>query len=319
MGHQMCKYARRRAVTLALLLVALLLSGCAPVIPEYAQSVSVYATFYPIYALTDAIVSGVPNIRLNCLVQPQDGCLRNYQLSDWDVSLIASSKAVIMGGRGLEAFESTLFGMGDDGPAVSAVLYNLELYNPSTSHDNSAESHIEGPNPHLYMSLDGAGAILESICAAMLTLDPDYAGLYTDNLTAATEKLTQLKKKAQAIVGGVSDRPVALMNEALIYVAQDYGLKVAEWIDRESGESMDADALARCIARLEGSGAKVILIERQAPGQLVDALEAAGFSVARIDTLATHRETDGFETYIRVQEANARAIREAFDRSSAEE
>ena len=94
----------RRILSIASIAIAamLALSACAPLVPEEASEISVYATFYPLYALTDALMDGVPNASLHCLVQPQDGCLRSYTLSDWDAALLASSAdAVIAGGRGL--------------------------------------------------------------------------------------------------------------------------------------------------------------------------------------------------------------------------
>ena len=303
-----------------LLALAIALTGCAPLIPEDAEEVRVYATFYPIYALSDAVMAGAPNLSLHCLVQPQDGCLRSYRLSDWDLRLLSSARAVIMGGRGLESFESALFGYGESGPAMAAALYNLELYNASTSHDSDAEeSHLNGVNPHLYLSVDGAKRMIESIAASMLALDPGYADLYAQNVEKALERLDALWAEMQADVGDVDGTPVILMNEALIYVARDYGLKVVDWIDREPGTAMYDDELDRCVARLQATDAKVILIEKQAPQGFVKALEAAGFAVARIDILSTHREGEGFEGYLEAQRDNAAALRAALSASAGQE
>ena len=53
----------RRAVKLALMLLVLAfaLCGCKPLVQEEAGPISIYATFYPIYALTDAVMQGVPD------------------------------------------------------------------------------------------------------------------------------------------------------------------------------------------------------------------------------------------------------------------
>lgn len=290
-----------------------LLSGCAPVIPEGAEEVPVYATFYPIYALSDAVMEGAPGLELHCLVQPQDGCFRGYRLSEWDMRLLGSARAIVMGGRGLESFEGTLFGLGEDGPALCAALYNLELYNASTSHGGEEGSHLEGANPHLYMSVEGAGLMIESIAASMLELDPEYADIYARNVERAEAKLDALRTEMRETVGDVEGRPVILMNEALIYTARDFGLTVADWVDRESGTAIYDDELSGCIERLKATDARVVLIEKQAPQGFVSALEDAGFAVARIDILSTHREGDGFEGYVQAQRDNAAALRAAFD------
>ena len=309
----------RRAVAIISMLLALaaLLSGCKRLVPE-DETISVYATFYPIYALTDAVMDGVPDAELHCLVQPQDGCLRDYALSDWDLALLASgADAVVAGGRGLESFEQTLFGWGESGPAIAAVLYNLELYNREESGDPEAESHLVGANPHLYMSIEGAKHIVESISASMLSLDPQYSEIYAQNVEAASSRLDGLTAENRALLADCVGRGVILMNEALVYVARDYELTVSDWIDRESGAAMSDNELAACLERLEKADAKVVLIEKQAPQALVEALEAAGYSVARIDVLSTHREGEGFERYIEIQRGNAQAIRAAFHRADA--
>ena len=306
---------RKRGWLAALLAVLLAASGCAPLVEDGPEQLTVYATFYPIYALVQPLTEGVPDLTLRCLVQPQDGCLRSYSLSDWDLYLLSSADAVLAGGRGLESFENTLFGMGDKGPAVSALLYNLELHNSTrVSHDEGQEdSHLTGPNPHLYMSVDGAKRIIESAAAMLQTLDPRYARTYVDNEAAALDKLDDLKRQMDAITGDLMGRKVILMNETLVYSATDFGLEVAGQVDRESGVALYDLELDECLEQLAGYDARVVLVEKQAPKSLVDALREQGYSVALIDIMSTHREAEGFDGYIQAQLNNARAIRRAFD------
>ena len=312
----MVKCSIRRGAALLLVVASLLLSGCQPLVEPEPQHIDVFASFYPIFSLVDGILKDVPDVSLRCLVQPQDGCLRDYRLSDWDLYwLAAEADAVFIGGRGLENFESTLFAWGDSGPAVMALQYNLPLYSrQQTTHASDAESHLDGVNPHLYMSIDGAKRLLESVSAAMQTLDPAYAEQYTANLSESTAKLDALFAETSAMLSGCAGEPVILMNEALIYVANDYQLEVVDWVDRESGAAYYEQELQSCLERLSQSGAKVVLIERQAPQRFVEALENAGYRVARIDIFSTHGEDNGgFADYIETQRNNAAAIKAAFD------
>lgn len=305
----------RRKCVAALLMLALALSGCRPLVEDAPKRLTVCVSFYPIYALTEAVARDVPDLTLRCLAQPQDGCLRSYALSDWDLYMLASADAVILGGRGLESFESALFGLGEKGPAVSALLYNLELINHTrASHaDSEAESHLDGPNPHLYMSIDGAKQIVESAAAMMQTLDPGYEQLYIDNAARACDALDDLLGRCRAITGDLTGKRVILMNEALEYVARDYGLEVAGQYDRESGAALYDKALEECLGQLKDYDSGVVLIEAQAPTALVEALRQGGYAVAPIDILSTHRPEEGFDGYIQAQTNNARAIRRAFD------
>lgn len=306
----------RSLIRLAVMLLsaAVLMTGCAPLVSDDEMPLSIYATFYPIYALTEAVVRGIPDLELHCLVEPQDGCLRAYELSDRDVKLLATSDAIVLGGRGLESFESTLFGWGEQGPAITAVLYNLDLYSDGAAHSGEETSaHFSGANPHLYMSLDGAEEMIRSISALLSTLCPGLADRFGAHADDAVMELKALCDEDRALLADCAGRGVALMNEALIYVAKDHGLKVEEKIIRESGEMLYASDLGDCLTALQKSGAQVVLIERQAPEALTDALTDAGFAVAPLDVLSTHREGQGFDVYLEAMRSNARAIRAAFD------
>ena len=311
---------RRRIAIVALIFgIIAVLAGCHRLVEPENPSISVCASFWPVYALTDAVMADVPDATLGLMAQPQDGCLRDYAISDWDAAMLARADAVILGGRGLESFESALFSLGDSGPAVSAVLYNLELYRSDRPADGESESHLNGPNPHLYLSLDGAKQIVDSICATMQSLDPAYAQAYIQNAQRAAERLDRLLADNRALLADFADRKVVLMNEALIYPALDYGLEVADWIDRESGTGLYDRELEQCLERLKAADARVILIERQAPQALTEALEAAGFAVARLDVFSAHRQGEGFDIYLERQSANAQAIYDAFTRADSME
>jgi len=299
------------AILVLFIAIALCLSGCTPLTANIPQKVTVYATFYPIYALSELIAADVPDFDLHCLVQPQDGCLRSYELSDWDLYMLAySANGIISGGCGLESFSAALESMAQEQHALAEVLVGLELCQ-SGDGAGEASSHFQGENPHLYMSVEGAMRITENIASAFSVLDPRYADLYEMNLKKSLTSLQFLRdelKEQTEICSGVD---VVIMNEALFYVAQEYGLDVVSYIDRESGEGIYDASLAACLETLRSGGAKVVLIEKQAPKALIDALEAEGFAVAKIDILSTCRETDGSDGYFEAQRANARAVANA--------
>jgi len=100
-------------------------------------------------------------------------------------------------------------------------------------------------------------------------------------------------------------------------VARDYSLEVAEWIERETGAGFGDNELAAWLARLEETNVEVVLIEKQAPQALREALSAAGYAVAAIDVLSTHGEGEGFDRYLEIQGENAQAILDAFARADA--
>ena len=307
------------ALLLGMCLLAGALSGCGlhaeEEVPQEPEALSVYATFYPIYALTALVADDVPDLQVNCLVQPMDGCLRSYSLSDWDLALLMqSADAAIAGGRGLEAFESTLYALGENGPAVTSVLYNLELATVKPANETGEESHWTDENPHIYMTIDGAIAIAERIAANLAVLDPKYGDLYDQNLQEAKNRLESLRTEMHEVAGGLQGQKVIVMNEALVYAAQEYGLDVELCYARESGEGIYDRDLEASIELLSTCDARVILLEKQAPEALRRALEEAGFRVAALDVLSTRRASEGAEGYFETQLANARALAAAFSK-----
>ncbi len=297
-----------------LLVLALLLSGCTHIAPEVTADKRVYASFYPIYALSGLVLGDVPGIRLSCLVQPQDGCLRSYELSDWDLYMLAyDADAVVIGGRGLETFESMLYSLGAAGPALVTSMYELNLYNQSDKTEVTEDSgHLVGANPHLYMAVSGAQKIAESVAEGMASLYPELENEIAAGNERAQAKLSALYDETQSICAGAHGEKVILMNEALIYPAVEYGLEVAYWYDRESGTAVYGDPLTDLLDDLSATGARVILIEKQAPAELTDALAAAGYAVARIDVMSSFALDAGYEGYIGAQTANAHAIARAY-------
>lgn len=274
---------------------------------------SIYATFYPFYAATQALTEGIDDVYVNCLVQPQDGCLRDYQLSDWDLALLNSANIVIAGGRGFESFESILYALGEDGPAISAVLYNMELVEQrAVNTQEDTQSHWLDSNPHIYMRTDGMSEILQRVANSLILLDEAHEALYLENLDKAQTELEIVTSEIAQTAEKFSNRSVIVLNEALVYVAQEYGLDMSVCYERESGEDLSGADLENCMNALSKSDATVILIEKQAPQKLCKALEDAGYHLAYLDVLSTKRVSEGFEGYLNAQRANMQAIETAF-------
>ena len=302
------------AVVLCLCLLLTLVSGCRKQenTPEDA-TISVFASFYPLYAAAHLVTENVPGVNLNCLVQPQDGCLRDYQLSDWDYALLQTSDLVIAGGRGLESFESLLYSMGESGPAVAFVLYNMELSEQrAVNTQTDSQSHWLDHNPHIYMQVDAMKEISQRIADSMILLDPDNEALYQANLKEANEKLEGLANEIQAVCSGLAGKKVIVMNEALVYAGKEYGLDVGLYYERESGEDLQDADLGTCLDTLGKSEAEVILIEKQAPQRLCEALQEAGYQIVRMDVLSTRRAAEGSAAYFEALRSNAQAVAVAF-------
>ncbi len=280
-------------------LAALILSGCAPIVEDkdMPENFSIYASFLPAYMLADLIVTEeIPGMNLNLLIQPQDGCMRNYVLSDWDQYIAVNTDAVILIGNGFESFEQSLMNLGENGPSIISASSSLVL---DTSYPaENEESHLYGANPWLFLSVDGGLQLTEAICANMIALDPDYENIYIKNLKQAYEKFGALSETVSDVNNTIDhEKRTALLHEGLIYIANDFDLNVVSRIERESGEYPDEASLCEMLETLSDSNTQVVLIEKQAPKLLLEVLRAHQYEIVLIDTLSAGGTQNGAEAY----------------------
>lgn len=293
---------------------ALLMTGCSRIVDDEPRPAVVFASFYPVYALCELALTGINGISVACLTQPQDDCLRSYELSDWDIYTLAySADIVVVAGRGLEGFESALYSMGDNGPVLISAMSGLSLFNDSDRTTATEDTgHLVGANPHLYMSIRGARNMTVNILSGFAELFPELSNELIASGDAALARLDALYSETREICAPCAGEGVIIMHEALIYPALEYGLNVRYWCDRESGASYYGAKLDELIAEMQESGARVAFIEKHASPALVTAIEAAGIRVAKLDIITGYTAADGAEAYFAAQLDNARAIASAF-------
>lgn len=294
------------------LILALILSGCQQTVPEAKiEEKTVYTSFFPFYALADGLFADVPNMNLRCLVQPQDGCLRGYELSEWDIAKISGADAVIIGGRSMESFEGLLTGL-SQGPSVIVALDALSLLQQDQPVSDEDQSHFLGQNPWAFLSPGKAAQITEAIANGMIALDPGFEQVYAQNCERRLEALEALEAKMQQILIGENPQPVALMHEGLPYLADSLGLYVTAVVEREPGTALYGADMDEALRKLESGGVRVVLLEKQAPDLLRTRLAEAGYELALIDTFSTFPSDIGTDYYDLVMERNARAVADAF-------
>ncbi len=307
----------RRLTALLLICIMLMLSGCHSLMEgeDALETKYITTTFYPLYAIALNITQDVPALSLNCLIQPQDGCIRSYELSDWDYSVLLNQDAVIMGGHGLEGFEGTLMQLSNQ-PILLTALEGVHLREETAGNaDDENTAHFLGENPWAFLSVAGAMEISISLAAEMAEIDELFAEKYHENLTTYLKRLETLVGEMSQIIAPAPYRPVAVLHEGLTYFAQQFGMNIALVYPREPGSDVIDNDFEALLEALEESEAQVIFIEEQAPARLVDALEEAGYPVALLDTLTAHAADGDAQIYEQAMLENAQTARDALERA----
>ncbi len=306
---------RKFFLWMAAALLLLPLSGCQKLVPDEANPTkTIYASFPPIYALSAPILDGAPGITLKCLVQPQDGCPRNYELSDWDEAVLSGADAVILGGRGFESFESEI---SEGKIAIVGAMDGLTLLkNGSVAAQGDEPDHFEDENPWAFLSVAQAREMSSIITAGMIALDPDYESLYETNYSHFDEKLEALQGRMEDALIAAPERSVAVAHEGLSYMTDELGLNVSAVIKREPGSELSDNELKEALQTLAASDARVVLMEIQAPKSLRDALTKAGYQLALIDTFSTHAP-GSLDDYVETMDKNAQALANALNQAAS--
>ena len=295
------------------------LPGCAPAQEEEDAAFElrhITAISRPIYAVARNIVSDIPDVLLDILIQPQDGCLRTYNLSEWDAILISQTDALVIGGRGFEAFEAALEEM-VNGPLIISLMANTELIRNGEMASEEA-NHFEGENPWLFLSTGGAQTMAEGFTELITTIDATHEAIYHENLSDFIGRLYLLRHDMKSMLEPIAHHPIALMHEGLEYFTDEWSLNVTESIAREPGTTFGDMEWEDVLSRLHASGAKAVVVERQAPMPLTSMLSDAGFKVIRFDTLSTLRVDGDKYIYETAMLNNAKAFSDAFEIGSTQ-
>ncbi len=282
---------------LLLLGLAYVISGMLPAVQAPAErAYYVYASSYPVYALSSMILKDVPGIELKLLTQPSKRGYRDYMLSDWEYAILDTADITIVLGAGYEAFAPEL---GNGNSIFISLLSALPVKTlPAKAVIYENDQPEATPIPWTYLSLDGAMDICESLAANMCTADERYSSLYIANLKTAWDALGELKVKAESChaLEGVN---VALLHEAFLYTADELRANVVYAVTSDDAETLAVNDVSSIASEMKRQGVQAILADDNIDPTLAEAFANAGFHVIKLELMTdmdANFDTDGFFT-----------------------
>ncbi len=98
--------------------------------------------------------------------------------------------------------------------------------NPIASGDNhGGNHHIEGADPHYWVSPKSAMSMASSVRDLLIDLNPSGAGKYEENYQALISDIRNLDERAQRLFSDTHKKSFMIYHPNLAYLARDYGLK----------------------------------------------------------------------------------------------
>ena len=185
------------------------------------DTLSVVASFYPMYTATLQVVGEVEGVSVHCLTQPTAGCLHDYQLSPAERMTLEKADLVILNGGGAEAFLDPVL------PQLAAsVTDTSEGLVAEECHEHEHHGHEHGAGEHGWMSPSVYAEQVQAICEALCELDPKNATYYRGNAERYRRQIDAVGQQLAEVAEQLPFDTAVLFHDSATYTAELLGLSV---------------------------------------------------------------------------------------------
>jgi zinc transport system substrate-binding protein len=126
-------------------------------------------------------------------------------------------------------------------------------------------------DPHIWLSPKRVKVMIEAIARELSLLDPENAGIYSQNAAAYLSQLDGLDSEIASALEGVKNRKIIVYHPAFGYLAEDYGLTM--YALEEEGKEATAKRLAEMVELARAENIKVIFYQEE-----IDTSQSAAFA-----------------------------------------
>ena len=264
------------------------------------KSLTIAASFYPMYIFTLNVVKDVPNVNVVSLTKPTTGCLHDYAVTPDDMKNLEGAQILVINGADMESFMDK----------VTSQMPDLKIIESSKGIALIRGDGDEGDNPNVWLSITDAITQVKTIGDQLAFLDPENAPKYLENTQAYIVKLEALKTKMHQALDGVQQRNIVTFHEAFPYFAKEFNLTIAGVIEREPGSAPSAKELGETIETIKSLKINALFAEPQYPVKAADTIaKETGAKIYTLDPIVTGPiEAD---SYINIMEGNLIILQEA--------
>ena len=288
---------------LTVLLVLLLLSGCAP-----APQAQIAATTLPVYQFTLRLTAGT-DLQVTRLVTENVSCLHDYTLTVRQMRSIEGAEVIVLSGAGLEEF------LGDALSSAETVIDSsagIELLEGGHHHHHEGEEvheehhHEHEHDPHIWLSPACAMEQAKNICAGLSARYPEYAPVFEENLSGLLSDLQALEDYGLEQLSTLSSREILTFHDGFSYLAHEFGIEIVEAIEEESGAEASAKELIHLVEEVRRHDIRAIFVEENGSGSAASIIAAeTGVSLSKLSMAMSG------DDYFEAMYANIDALKEA--------
>ena len=263
----MVRFTHRRAgAFLGLQVLACGLAGAALAAPK------VVATVPPIHSLIAGVMEG---IGAPALLLPGGASPHTHSLRPSQARALNEADVVFWVGAALETFLKAplaAYSQAADivtlsnAPGVETLPLRKAGVIDAVSPDDEAGGALD---PHIWLSVANAAAIVDAAVGAVSARDPDNAAAYAANGDALHERLGHLAAELAAHLAPVRNRPYVVFHDAYQYMEREHDLNIVGSITVDPEQRPGARRLAELRNRITDVQAVCVFSEPQFRPELV--------------------------------------------------
>lgn len=278
--------------------------------PASEPNVLVVTSFYPLYEFTRQIAGSAARVvsLVPPGVEPHD-----WEPSPQDLTRIREARLFVYNGAGLEPWVARLEGaQASSGPVMVRATEGIPLLAASQSGGRGEPA----PDPHVWLDPVLAQSMLETIRAALVTVDPAHAVTYAGNARGFTTKLQALHEAFGAGLKDCARSEIVTSHAAFGYLARRYGLTVVPIMGLAPESEPTPAQLASIVRFAREKKVKYIFFETLVGPKLAETLaREVGARVLvfnPVEGLTPEEEAAG-RGYVALMEENLKNLRLALD------
>lgn len=251
-----------------------------------ANASTILTTIKPIQMITTELTQGVeqPDVLLGANASPHD-----YALRPSDVKRVHNADLVIWFGHDLEGFMEKLV---DSKPAEQVLTLSkidgLKLRAFGPHHHDDGHHHHGTHDPHFWLGTEPTLQVAEAITQKLVTMDPEHAEQYQQNLAAFTQNIAQLKVNLTTQLKSVEHSGYYVFHDAYGYLKQDYPLNQLGFFTVSPDRKPGAKTLMQIRKALEEQKVQCVFAEPQfTPAVLQSVVHGTNTKIGTLDPLGT--------------------------------
>lgn len=225
------------------------------------ESVSVYASFFPIYNLTKQVAGDKFDVKSFANLKTES---HGWEPSAKDIAELSNSELMFINGAGMEEWEESLESSSDI--KLVDTSENIELIEGSHDHDSDHEDedydHNHGEfDPHTWLSPKNGIAQARVIAEKLSEIDPTNKDYYMDNYKKIEEDLNAMIDEYTKKFNNLDNKNFLVSHQAFGYLAHDFDLNQIALTSLGATEDADAKTLRDAINKAEDLGTNTVFYE----------------------------------------------------------